>query len=40
MRKGLSALVSELERSPLHPAYCALAFLALVTLRNVLEGAL
>jgi 4-hydroxybenzoate polyprenyltransferase/Flp pilus assembly protein TadD len=40
MRKGLSALVSELERSPLHPAYWALAFLALVTLRNVLEGAL
>lgn len=39
-RKGLAAVIEELERSPLHPAYWALAFLALVTLRNLLEGAL
>lgn len=40
MRKGLPAVIEGLERSPLHPAYWALAFLALVTLRNLLEGAL
>jgi len=40
MRARLLAAVTALERSPLHPAYWALAFVALVTLRNLLEGAL
>ena len=40
MRKRLSAIIEGLERSPLHPAYWALTFVALVTLRNLLEGAL